>query len=71
MTALRDNGGRRLLSDTMLTMKPLRLRSVMNAIMYTKMESGWRMNPLKIKDALSAILKKTPATGRDCAGHSI
>ena len=58
MIALRVSGDRRLFFDMMLTMKPLRLRSVMNAIMYTKMERGWRMNLLKIKDALTAIPKK-------------
>ena len=68
---MRINGDRRLFFDMMLTMKPLRSRSVMNVIMSTRMVRGWRMNLLKIKDALSAILKKTPATSRDCAKPSI
>ena len=55
---MRISGGRRLFFDTMITTKPQRLRNAMNVIMFTKMGKGWPMNPLKIKDVLSAILKK-------------
>jgi len=70
-TALRTSGDRRLFFDMMIIMKPLRLRNAMNVTMYTKMEREWPMNLLKIKAAPIAILKKTPATGRDCEEHSI
>jgi hypothetical protein len=69
--ALRTSGDRRLFFDMMITMKQLRLRNAMNVIMYTKMDRNWPMNLLKIKDALSVTLKKTPVTGRDCAKPSI
>jgi hypothetical protein len=64
-------GDRRLFSGTMTTMMPLRLRNAMSAIMFTKMEKNWPMNPLKIKDVPSVIPKKATATGPDCAGHFI
>jgi hypothetical protein len=36
-----------------------------------KTEKNWPMSPLKIKGALIAILKKTPATSRDYERHFI
>ena len=68
---MRISGGRRLFFDTMITMKLLRLRNAMSVIMFTKMERRWPMNPLKIKDALSVILKKPSTTSRVCARHFI
>ena len=68
---LRNSGGRRLFSDMMITMMPLGLKNAMSVIMFTKMERDWPMNLLKIKDALTAILKKLPAPSPDCAKHFI
>ena len=68
---LRTSGDRRLYFDMMITMMPLRLRNAMSVITFTKMGRDWPMNLLKIKCALTAILKKTPAPSPDCAKHFI